>query len=140
MKGASNKLLLAGLVLVFSACGSDDGGAGSVAPTTSTPTTGQELEFTGYLFRAQGETRICDAILESYPPQCGGQTYKVTGLDVSGVDGLQEAQGVTWTEEPVTLRGVLTDDGATLVVNPNPALGGEPPPPTVEGQPGSAPG
>ena len=101
---------------------------------------GRSLELTGYLFRTAGETRICDAIAESYPPQCGGRWYRVTGLDFAGVDGLQEAQGVTWTERPVTLKGVLSEDGRTLMVSPNPALGGGPPPPTTAEQPGSAPG
>jgi hypothetical protein len=122
-------------VLVVAACGSGDDESGS-----STPTTGEAFEFTGYLFRIQGETRICDAILESYPPQCGGESYRVTGLDFSGVAGLEEAQGVTWTDEPVTLKGVLADDGETLMVSPNANRPGGLPPPTVGGQPGSAPG
>jgi hypothetical protein len=120
------------LVLALAGCGSDDGEAGSTGP--------QPFEFTGYLFRVQGETKICDAILESYPPQCGGESYKVSGLDVSGVDGLQEAQGVTWTERPVTLEGVLAEDGETLMVSASPAVRGGPPPPTAGEQPGSAPG
>jgi hypothetical protein len=133
MSWASNTVLLVALVLTLSGCGSDNGEAGS-----STPASGpQPFEFTGYLFRVEGETKICDAILESYPPQCGGESYTVTGLDVTGVD-LQEAQGVAWTDEPVTLKGVL--EGGTLVVIGNPALRGGPPPPTVRGQPGSAPG
>lgn len=131
---ARNTVLLGLLALACSGCGSDDGEAGA-----TTPATGGAFEFTGYLFRVQGETRICDAILESYPPQCGGESYKVTGLDFSGVQGLEEAQGVSWTDRPVTLKGVLADDGETLMVSPK-ALGGGPPPPTGEGQPGSAPG
>lgn len=124
-------------MVLLSACGSEDGESGS--PSTPAPTGPQEFEFTGYIFRSQGETKICDAILESYPPQCGGETYKVTGLDFSGVD-LQDAQGVSWTEQPVTLKGVLAEDGETLMVSANPAGGGGIPPPTVGEQPGSAPG
>jgi hypothetical protein len=131
-------VLLGVLVLALAGCGSDDGESGSTSPTT--PTTGEGFEFTGYVVRSQGATKICEALAESYPPQCGGTSYRVVGLDFSGVEGVEEASGVSWTEQPVTLGGVLTDDGATLVVNPNPAVGGEPPPPTVEGQPGSAPG
>jgi hypothetical protein len=136
-----NTVLLVLVALACSACGSGDGEAGGTTPTSATTApTGEGFEFTGYLFRVQGETQICDAILESYPPQCGGESYKVVGLDVSGVDGLQESQGVSWTDRPVTLKGVLAADGKTLAVSPNPALGGGVPPPTVEGQPGSAPG
>jgi hypothetical protein len=138
MTRARNRLFLAALVLALSGCGSDDGDSGS--PTTTSPTTAAGFEFTGYLFRSGGQTRICDAILESYPPQCGGKRYEVVGLDVATVEGVQKAQGVTWTERPVTLKGVVADDGATLVVSPNAARGDGPPPPTGEGQPGSAPG
>lgn len=120
--------LLAVLLLV--ACGSEEAEPGGSSP--------RELEFTGYLFRAGGETRICDAIAESYPPQCGGESYRVAGLDVAAIDGLQIAQGVTWTDRPVTLRGVLSDDGTTLMVSANPAVRGDPPPPTGAAPPGSA--
>jgi hypothetical protein len=136
LSGASNTLLLGLVVLACSGCGSDDGEAGSPGPAA---TSGTAFEFTGYIFSSGGETRICDAIRESYPPQCGGESYRVTGLDFSGVE-LEDAQGVSWTQQPVTLEGVLAADGETLMVSPNPALGRGVPPPTVGGQPGSAPG
>jgi hypothetical protein len=131
-------VLLGFLVLALSACGSGDGDSGSPS-SGATPTNSETFEFTGYLVRSQGETRICEMLAESHPPQCGGTRYRVVGLDVTGAQ-LEEAQGVSWSEGPMTLRGVLVDDGKTLMVSPNPALGGGPPPPTVQGQPGSAPG
>jgi hypothetical protein len=137
MTRASNNLLLAALLLALSGCGSDDGQAGSSTPATTGP---QSFEFTGYLFRVEGATKICDAILESYPPQCGGESYTVTGLDLAEVDGVQEAQGVAWTDDRVTLQGELAADGETLAVSGSPAVPGDLPPPTGAGQPGSAPG
>jgi hypothetical protein len=134
---ASSSLLLVVLVLALSACGSDDGEAGRSTPAATGP---QPFEFTGYVFRVDGETRICDAMLESYPPQCGGESYRVTGLDVTGIDGVEEAQGVAWTDERVTVQGVLAADGETLAVSAGPAARGDLPPPTGAGQPGSAPG
>jgi hypothetical protein len=140
VSGARSTLALAALVLGLSGCGSDDEGAGAGSSATpTTPATGQAFEFTGYVFRVDGETRICDAIRESHPPQCGGESYRVLGLQVSTLGAaLEEAQGVSWTDQPVMLTGELVDDGRALKVSAPP--GGGPPPPTVEGQPGSAPG
>lgn len=127
-------------MLALSACGSGDGDSGSSSAPAPAPTGGEAFEFTGYLVRLQGETRICEALAESYPPQCGGTSYRVVGLDFAGAQGLEEASGVTWSQEAVTLEGVLADDGETLMVSANPVLRGGPPPPTVGGQPASAPG
>jgi hypothetical protein len=60
---------------------------------------------TGALFvDADGTVRLCDAIAESFPPQCGGERIAVEGLDLEDVPGLQEANGVRWAEA-VTLLG-----------------------------------
>ncbi len=138
MISTSNTVLLGALVLALSACGSTEDDSGSSSPSAAA-TGGATFEFTGYLVRSQGETHICEMLAESHPPQCGGNRYRVVGLDFAGAQ-LEEAQGVSWSEGPITLEGVLADDGETLMVSANPALGGGPPPPTVEGQPGSAPG
>ncbi len=50
-----------------------------------------------------GSVRLCDAILESFPPQCGGATLLVEGLDLSTLE-LEEANGLRWAEG-VTLLG-----------------------------------
>ena len=45
-----------------------------------------------------GTLRLCDAIAESSPPQCGGDRITVEGLDLASVAGLEEANGVRWAE------------------------------------------
>jgi hypothetical protein len=147
MRTPSNSLLL-GLVAVavaLAGCGSDEGEPGGAAPSATTPTTpttptGRETEFTGYLVESGEETRICDALAESYPPQCGGRSYRLVGFDARSVSGVEQANGVAWTQQQITVRGVLSDDGATLVVSPNPALGGGPPPPGAGEQPSTGTG
>ena len=42
---------------------------------------------------AGGSTRLCDALAESYPPQCGGDAIAVTGLPPELVDGLTGEAG-----------------------------------------------
>lgn len=68
---------------------------------------------TRYLFvDAGGDAELCEAIAESYPPQCGGESIGVTG-DLSAVD-LTSDQGLSWSDLPVLLEG--TFDGTTLTV------------------------
>jgi hypothetical protein len=153
VKNPSHSLLLdlfalaAGLALAFAlaGCGSEEGEPGG-APTSPTspiaPTTptARETEFTGYLVQSGGEARICDGLAESYPPQCGGRSYRLMGFDARSVSGVEQANGVSWTQQQVTVRGVITDDGETLVVSANPARGGGPPPPGAGEQPGAGSG
>lgn len=55
---------------------------------------------------AVGRVLLCEAIAESFPPQCGGRRLAVSGLDLSSVPGLQEANGVRWAES-VELIGTV---------------------------------
>ena len=67
---------------------------------------------TGYLFvDAAGNAVLCEAIAESYPPQCGGQSIEVAG-DIPMWDDLTTDQGVRWSDNPVDLEG--TFDGTTF--------------------------
>ncbi len=60
---------------------------------------------TGHLFvDADGTVRLCDAIAESFPPQCGGDRILVQGLDLDAVANLQTEGDVSWAEG-VTLFG-----------------------------------
>lgn len=60
--------------------------------------------------------RVCFAVAESYPPQCGG--LPVTGWDWDGLDGAETANGVTWGAYAV--QGAY--DGETLTVTQPPVL------------------
>jgi hypothetical protein len=143
VKNSGNSLLLGLLALAvavaLAGCGSDESEPRGAPPTATTPIA-RETEFTGYLVQSGGETRICDALAESYPPQCGGRSYRLVGFDAGAVQGVEQANGVSWTEQQVTLRGVIGDDGETLTVSANPALGGGPPPPAAGEQPGAGGG
>ena len=61
----------------------------------------------GPLWALGDDVRLCDAVAESYPPQCPSGYLQVRGLELRTVNDLKEASGVRWTEKPVRLRGVL---------------------------------
>ena len=53
----------------------------------------------GALFvEPDGTVYLCEAIAESFPPQCGGQRLRVEGLDLDAVASLQSEGDVSWAE------------------------------------------
>jgi hypothetical protein len=77
----------------------------SVADALGHQATGDIVTVSGALFvSADGIVLLCDAIAESFPPQCGGERIRVTGLDLGAVPGLQTEGEVSWAEG-VTLLG-----------------------------------
>jgi hypothetical protein len=124
-------LVTAGALMpALSACGS----AGVSAPATpsagSSPAAGQLLAASGLsvtevlayrgdkplavraylLLEDGGSARLCDALAESFPPQCGGDSIAVTGLPPELVEGLRADSGVRWSEQPVQLIGNVRGD------------------------------
>ncbi len=85
-----------------------DGGAGqgmSVADALGHQATDDLVTVSGALFvDVDGTVRLCDAIAESFPPQCGGERIEVQGVDLATIEGLQEENDVQWAEA-VTLFG-----------------------------------
>jgi hypothetical protein len=45
-----------------------------------------------------GTALLCDAIAESFPPQCGGTRIRVEGLEPGMLPNLQEEGDVRWAE------------------------------------------
>lgn len=127
--------LSAGLVLVTTGCGGDDGGdevstTGATEPeppvtVPGAPVTvagvadlpdGSEVTVRAFVFQPdEGATVLCDVFGESYPPSCVGPTLVTNGLDVNTLPGLESTSGgdlvapATWTAEPVEVTGTLAD-------------------------------
>ncbi len=66
------------------------------------------LAVKGFVVRTGDETRLCSALAESFPPQCGGPSLRVEG-EVGDVDFEQEGD-VRWTETEVSLLGDVDGD------------------------------
>jgi hypothetical protein len=92
-------------VLVI-ADGNPDVGSGlSVAQALGHRATDDLVSVAGTLFvDPDGTVRLCDAIAESFPPQCGGERIVVEGLDLDLIADLQTEGDVSWAEG-VTLFG-----------------------------------
>lgn len=70
----------------------------------------------GWLWSRDGkEVRLCTGLTGSTPPRCAEPSLALSGFDLSGAKGLQSAEGVTWSQQPVQLLGELSD--RTLVVS-----------------------
>ena len=92
-------------VLVIGEGDGDVGRGLSVAQALTHRATDDLVTVSGALFvDADGTVRLCDAIAESFPPQCGADRILVEGLDLDAIAGLQTEGDVSWAEG-VTLFG-----------------------------------
>jgi hypothetical protein len=117
-------LVPAALVVLATGCDGDQDDrkppAGGAAGPTLTIREALESDVEGPLLvrgalHAQGgDVRLCEALAESYPPQCGGPSLRVEGLSLSDVEGVQTTQGVSWTDTEVRLLGDV-ENGALVV-------------------------
>lgn len=98
-------------------------------PAIDTPTLlgdaardGQVVRVRGFFLAADGVAQLCDLVLESYPPQCGGSVVRLTGqvpqdvldaLESTSEPGLAQA---TWGQVLVTgtFRQSGTDGQPTI--------------------------
>jgi hypothetical protein len=62
----------------------------------------------GAVFITPEGVRLCSAVAESFPPQCGGDRIEVRGLDPSTIPGLQTEGNVSWAEQ-VQVLGTVQD-------------------------------
>ena len=105
------------------ACGSDDGEeTGGAPPGSSSPSgrvltveealsaDGESVAVGGALFVEGDLMRLCDAVMESFPPQCGGATIRVVGLDPTSVTLQSSDDGRVQWAEGMTLEGVVDGD------------------------------
>lgn len=90
-----------------------DGGL-SVSDALASDATGV-VAVQGFLFDDGSGPVLCDALAESFPPQCGADSLAVSGHEQSIDAPLINEQGVTWTDQVVVVFGEIVD--GTLVVD-----------------------
>ncbi len=84
------------------------GGGLTVAEALTTDASGI-LAVQGFYVDDANGTRLCEALAESFPPQCGGANVDLG--DLSGIDlgELQSNGDVTWSDDVVVIIGELID-------------------------------
>lgn len=111
------------VAMLLPACNDEPAGPPIAFPgSVTTLADGREIAVVGYLLDDGESVRVCEALAESYPPQCGGSSAAVVDLDSSGVDGVSVDGSVRWTGFPIELVGVT--DGGTLRYLRHAALSG----------------
>jgi hypothetical protein len=109
------------VALALVGCGGEDEPAGGDGPVEILVEDAGDHEgpaiVTGSLLANGDDVRLCAALAESFPPQCGGGSIVVVGLDLDTLDGLTTEGDVTWSDLPISVEGVLAD--GTLTVDEN---------------------
>ena len=102
----------------------DSGAAGGTFPAGTLPISIPDalasdegpLLVEGYLVITGDGARFCEALAESFPPQCGGASLSVDEPDPSALQNLTTEGDVSWTDQPVQMLGTI--DGDTFHVQP----------------------
>lgn len=71
--------------------------------------TGATVTVRGHVIATAGGTVLAEMLAESYPPQPGGATLPVQGVDVQALDGVEQAGDTTWTTDQHALTGQVRD-------------------------------
>ena len=125
MKGLAAILGVAVLMVVVAACGSDEldiGDEQTEIGQALEAAEGSEVTVSGFLFADRdGSTRLCSGLLESGPPQCGGDRIDLLGFDASPVPNSRTPQRpseigtVRWTDSQITVTGIKRVGGLAEV-------------------------
>ena len=68
----------------------------------------------GYVVITGQVAYLCEALAESFPPQCGGQHLSITNPAATSGLVLVEEADTQWSEHTVTVFGTITGDEFTL--------------------------
>lgn len=116
----SVSLVIACLVVLASACGSDDdcespGASGPLTVEDALEVSDDErYDVEGFAVASDGVLRLCAALAESDPLQCGRPSLNVVGEATADLDGLfggdlSTKATTAWTDVFVVLNGVIAD-------------------------------
>jgi hypothetical protein len=116
---AAALFLLAVTPLSLVGCGTAEPGKGDGAVVTIEQALatgpGKLVKVKGAVIATEGRVVLASVLLESYPPQAGGPTLPVKGLDLDSLVGLSSTADqpdlaqVTWSDYWVVLEGVIED-------------------------------
>jgi hypothetical protein len=108
-----------GLTIALLGCGgSDDDGPSPVALPLSVEglleaEPSGSVEAIGFVVIDPTGARLCFALAESFPPQCGGGSVEIVNPDHLDVS-FEESEAVQWTESEVVVRGQYSQQTFTI--------------------------
>lgn len=107
--------LLLGVALVSSGCGGATGvGSGGCSPRhvsvgeARSEQPKQVVQVEGHYLRKDGITRLCDVVIGSASPTCGGPSLVVRGYEPGAQVKIHHASGVAWTNGTVKIYGLVS--------------------------------
>ena len=68
----------------------------------------------GYIVRTSETAQLCEALAESFPPQCGGASLDLVNADATDDLPLLEEGDVQWSPDIVILIGTVTGTELTI--------------------------
>lgn len=107
------------LAIMLVGCGSENGaGTDSAALPLSVEglleaEPSGSVDAVGFVVIDSAGARLCFALAESFPPQCGGASVEIAnpdGLDVA----FEESEAVQWTDSTVLVRGQYSEETFTI--------------------------
>lgn len=108
-----------GLAVVLASCGSGDSDDTnsealplSVEGLLEAEPSGS-VEAVGFVVIDSSSARLCFALAESFPPQCGGGSVEIVNPDDLDV-AYEESGGVQWTESTILVRGQYSEQTFTV--------------------------
>lgn len=101
--------------------GATSGGSSAMGPGISVPealarSAQGPVLVRGYVLAHGDNVRLCEALAESFPPQCGGSSLTLIGLDLSARDDLEREGDVQWSASELKLLGEVGP--GTFTVDP----------------------
>lgn len=84
------------------------GGGLTVSEALATDATGP-LSVTGFYVDSGSGPMLCEALAESFPPQCGGASLPLADLSAVDPESIQSEQGTSWSDDRVFVLGELVD-------------------------------
>jgi len=123
----NGRVIVVGIAVLLAvsgaACGSDDPSNGEMEIAQALVVAeGSIVTITGFLLvDRDGKTRLCSGLLESDPPQCGGDRIDLLGFDASSVPNTSRSQSSSeiltamWTNSQIAITGTKGSGGLTDV-------------------------
>ncbi len=117
MRAFALALLCIVATLVGACSGSPTPGSGITVAHARGLRQAQVQLVSGFVVADGTRVQLCEALAESFPPQCGGASIEVRGLDLNALTGLQESGRVRWSPQERLLYGEIRGGVLTIISN-----------------------